>query len=259
MNDHKMTQAEKYEEIRQNLGELNLKRSIESLDETLDQLTDGEITLLDAFLEITRRELRAKKENSQKNAISSAGFPFIRTLEEYDFDFQPSLCKEQVLAFRDLRFMEKNQNIILSGNSGTGKTHIAVAIGLEAAKSGRKTYFIESEKLLKKLWDAYQVGRDDDKIKYYVGYKLLIIDAVAYTNVRHKIETQLLYRLISRRHALKRSTIITTISDIRRWAETFEDADLAEGIFNKLADNRSPMVRIIGPSYTTQHMVVKEA
>ena len=154
--------------------------------------------------------------------------------------------------------MDKNQNIILAGNSGTGKTHIAAAIGLEAAKNGRKTYFINFEKLLRKLWDAYQIGRDEDKIKYYVGYKLLIIDEVAYTNVRHSVETQLLYRLISRRHDLKRSTIITTIGEIRRWADTFEDAELANGIFNKLADNHSPLIRIIGPSYTTQHMVEKK-
>ena len=148
-------------------------------------------------------------------------------------------------------------NIILIGSPGVGKTHIATAVGIEAAKNGKSTYFITAADLIMNLKKARLENRLEERMKHYGRYSLLIIDEVGYLQIEEDV-TSMFFYLISKRHGRK-STIITTNCELNKWADVFRDSILANAIFDRLADFRSPVIKIIGPSYRTKHLLENES
>ncbi len=119
-----------------NLEELKLERIKENLDTYVD-LVNSQV---DALYELTRLELQLKEEKIIYGCVRTAGFPFQKRFEDYDFDFQPSVNKEKILDFKNLRFIGNQENIIFVGTPGVGKTHLAISIGIEAASNKNSTY-----------------------------------------------------------------------------------------------------------------------
>ena len=162
-----------------------------------------------------------KKEKAMSACVRVANFPFLKTLDEFDFSFQPSINKEKMLDFRNLRFIENNENILFVGSPGVGKTHLATSIGIEAAKSRYSTYFISCHDLILNLKKAHLENRLENRLKNYSKYKLLIIDEVGYLPL--DIESaNMLFQLISKRYE-KSCTIITTNKPFSKWNEIFGD------------------------------------
>jgi len=200
-------------------------------------------------LQNTFKEQRASEFN-----IRVAGFPFIRTLDEFDFDFQPSINKKEVLDLATLRFVEEKKNVLLVGSTGVGKTHIATAVGIEAAKKRVSTYFISCHDLITKLSIAHQENRLKDALKTFNKYKLLIIDEIGYLPV-DKNGANLLFQLITKRYE-KSSTIITTNQHFSKWGEVFADNMLANAILDRLL-HHSYVFNITGPSYRIKDILNK--
>lgn len=123
-----------YNQVINNLQKLKLDKMSTYLSTYLDEINKNNISFLDALLNLTQKEIEFKEQRASEFNIRVAGFPFIRTLDEFDFDFQPSINKKEVLDLATLRFIEEKKNVLLIGSSGVGKTHIATAIGIEAAK-----------------------------------------------------------------------------------------------------------------------------
>ena len=129
-----------YQRLKDNLEYLKLKKANESLDEVIDFITANELSFTEGLLRLTDVEMDHRKTNLIKAMVKVGAFPFIKEIKDFDFDFQPSVNKAQILEFESLGFIDKKENIVFLGPSGVGKTHLATAIGIASAKKRNATY-----------------------------------------------------------------------------------------------------------------------
>lgn len=243
-----------YQNLCNNLKELKLNQIGINLDEYIDKVNEGKISIVDALYELTSKEIEVKNFNAMNAMVKVAGFPHHKELKDFDFDFQPKINKQQFLDFESLRFLENNSNIILIGNSGVGKTHLATSIGIAAAKKRVSTYFIKCHDLIEQLKKAYLENRLETRIKHFAKYKLLIIDEIGYLPIGEE-EAKMFFQLIDRRYE-KKSTIITSNINLSDWSDIFVDNMLASAILDRLV-HHSSIVNILGSSYRTAEALSK--
>ena len=186
--------------------------------------------------------------------IKAAAFPFIKTIEGYDFDFQPKLNKQEILELTSLKFIEELKNIVFLGSSGVGKTHLATSLGIVAAKKRYSTYFIKCHDLLQQLKRAKVENRLDSRLKYLNRYKLLIIDELWYLPI-DKEDSNLFFQLIDMRYEQK-STILTTNINFSNWDSVFYDAVVANAILDRVL-HHSHVISINGRSYRVKDYITK--
>ena len=217
-----------YQRLKDNLEYLKLKKASESLDEVIDFITANELSFTEGLLR----------------------------LKDFDFDFQPSVNKAQILEFESLGFIDKKENIVFLGPSGVGKTHLATAIGIASAKKRNATYFIKCHDLIMQLKKAKLENRLDDRLKHFNKYKLLIIDELGYLPI-DKEDSKLFFQLIDRRYENK-STIITTNINFGEWDDIFGDPVIANAIVDRIL-HHAKVVTINGKSYRLKdHLIKKE-
>ena len=149
-----------YIELVNKLNSLSLDGFVQLLPKIIERLNNNEITFFEALNELTDNQIMVKKEKVYKAGIKVSHFPFIKTLNDFDFSFQPSINRAQIYDFSSLRFMANNENIIFIGTPGTGKTHLATSIGLEATRNSKSTYFITCKELI------WQLKKQETKILY---------------------------------------------------------------------------------------------
>lgn len=233
-------------EVLEQLTYLKLKSAYLYLKELHinDAITSAE---LKGIYKILKKEVEAKEENNRLYNVKVAGFPFLRTIEEYDFDFQPSIKKEKIVDIINSNFYEEGTNVILIGNPGTGKTHLAIAIAYSVAIRRNSVYFIKFNKLINILRNAYNEGTFERKIKQFFKYKLLIIDEVGFNEIS-PLESKLFFQLIDLRYT-KRSTIITSNIVFDKWPTILgNDEMITKAILDRLL-HYSYLFNITGPSY----------
>ena len=241
-----MQSNSKYELIKQNFIYLKNQESLSILDEIFDETSKNNMNFIDGFKLYTDKIVEKKRNNVIIHSVKMAGFPRITTLQEFDFSYQPTINESQINDFASLRFLEKKENIIFYGNSGVGKTHLATAIGVIAAKNRDSTYFIKCSQLMSDLHKAHLEGKINEKLKKLGSYKLLIIDELGYLPI-NKEDSKLFFQLIDRRYE-KFSTIITTNINFSQWDEIFGDAIIANAIIDRIL-HHSHVVTIKGKSY----------
>lgn len=142
----------------------------------------------------------------------------MKEIKDFDFDFQPSINKQQILDFTTLRFIEQKENIVFLGPSGVGKNHLAKSIGIAAAKKRTSTYFIKCNDLILNLKKARMENLLESRLKHYAKYKLLIIDEIGYLPIDVE-DAKLFFQLIDMRYE-KKSTILTTNAIFKTWAKS---------------------------------------
>ena len=188
-----------YNKLLNNLETLKLDKIRGNLDNYIDLINNKKKDFIESLYELTNLEIKMLNEKKIQQSIQFAGFPFQKTFEDFDFSYQPSLNKEQILDFKNLRFIENKENILFVGSPGVGKTHLATAIGLENAKNNHSTYFINCNDLVETLKKAHSHNRLDDKLKTLAKYKLLIIDEVGYLPIDIEA-SNMLFQLINKRY-----------------------------------------------------------
>ncbi|AYG01882.1 IS21 family transposase [Lactococcus allomyrinae] len=175
---------------------------------------------------------------------------FNETFRQYakdaGFQFQPKLKKTDIVDLHTLRFLDNHDNILFVGNSGVGKTHLAISLALEALDKGHSSYFILSNELVNKLLKAQQRGALERALKQYANYDLLIIDEMGYLPFSRDGAT-LLFQLINARYE-KKSTIITTNIPLSQWSEFLQDKKLTNALLDRLV-HHSKVIPITGNSY----------
>ena len=216
-----------YTKLLKNLEDLKLDKMRSMLPEYLEDIKKKPPHIVDSLLKLTEEEIKYQTIRASEALIRAAAFPFKKTLEDFDFDFQPSINKNE-------------------RNSGVGKTHLAVALGIKATEHRYSVYFITCHALIMKLNKAQKENRLDKMLRHMCQYRVLIIDEIGYLPV-DKEGSNLFFQLINKRYGNK-STIITTNMPFSKWSDVFYDATLANAVLDRLL-HYSSVIRITGNSY----------
>lgn len=235
-----------YAKLINGLTDLGMHKMQEHLDSYINLVNKGEMSFSNALEELIDIEQQNNRLRAENACVLTAAFPFIKTMDEFDFSFQPGINKRELLELNNLGFVDKKENILFVGSSGVGKTHLATSIGITCARARVSTYFIPFESLITQLKKALLENRLEQRLKHFAKYKVLIIDEIGYMPIDTD-SANLFFQLIARRYE-KHCTIITTNTPFSRWGEIFGSPTLANAILDRLL-HHSQIVSIKGPSY----------
>ena len=244
------------ERISENLERLKLNRIQDVFDDLIHKAEESKLSYMAFMDQLLTEEVATKEDRRLKTAMKTAGLPFEKTIEEYDFSFHPSLDKRSVMTLFDLSFIPQKENVIFLGPPGVGKSHLAVALAIKAAHFGVSIYFTTMADLMVKLKKDAADGHIG-KGRGYLKSGLLVVDEVGYMPIDRK-EAHLFFQFVCYRYE-KSSTILTSNKSFSEWEEVFGDPVIATAILDRLL-HHCQVVNIKGNSYRLkEHKQRKEA
>lgn len=230
------------------LKKLRLSGILQSLDVRLRQATDGDLSHVEFLLRLCVDEVERREAKQLHLRLKRASFEHRKSLEDFDFRFNPELPKAKVLDLATCRFLDTHTNILLVGPSGVGKSHIAQAIGERACRAGHSTLYVTANQLFADLRAARADRTYDRRVARFVNPELLIIDDLGLRSLIHD-EPMDLYEIIRQRYE-RTSTIITSNRDVREWVPLFNDELLASAAMDRLL-HHCHVITLEGESYRT--------
>lgn len=250
-----MEETSEYTRLKANLGKLKLTKMAEYLPGYMDLSETKGKPAIQVMRELTDAEIKFRDERAADMNFKLSNFPYRKTLDDFDYDYQPSVDRNLIADLGTLRFIETGDNVLFIGSSGTGKTHLSTGLGVEASRSHISTYFIHFHDLISRLRKAASEGREEYTIRNLNKYKLLIIDEIGYFPV-DKTVAGLFFQLVAARYE-KRSIIITTNQPLSKWGEVFGDPVIANAIVDRLV-HHSKIIKITGRSYRIKNMIEEQ-
>jgi len=241
-----------YQRLIDNLTELKLNNIKQVLNKYLETAVKEKTSLLEALDFLMETERIEQDEKALIMRTNVAGFPFRKTFEQYDFSFQPNIDMQMINDLRTIRFVHNRENVILLGPPGVGKTHIAIAMGMDTLRYKFSTYYINCHQLVNQLNKAHFENKLESKLKRLCSYRVLIIDELGYLPL-DKQGANLLFQLVSRRYE-KNTTIITSNKGFAEWGEIFGDNIIASAMLDRLL-HHCIVLPINGNSYRLKDRV----
>jgi DNA replication protein DnaC len=235
-----------YERLHSNLQYLKLNTIEELLDNYLEIAARDSKTTMEVLDYLFEQEKKHREATAFEKRMKSAAFPVKKTLEEFDFEFQSSIDKKVIEDLETLRFVHNAENVVLLGPPGVGKSHLAIALGVEVAEAGVSVYFTNSGNLIERLKIANREGTLEKKLKGLMKFKVLIIDEMGYLPFDEE-GAHCLFQLISRRYE-KSSTIFTSNKSYGEWGEIFKDHIIAAAVLDRIL-HHCTTINIKGESY----------
>jgi len=232
--------------IRRTLVGLRMPRALEVLDRTVRQLERGEVSPLDAIDTLLAEELTVRESRRIKTALVMARLTAVKTLAGFDFSFQPSLDRNRILTLAQLEFIDRNEVLHVLGPPGTGKSHLAVALGVEAVKAGRSVYFSTLTDIIASLAKAEREGCLRERIRWLARAALLIVDEIGYLPVVPG-GGNLFFQLVNARYE-KGAMILTSNRGFAEWGDVFGDPVVATALLDRLL-HHAVVIQIEGSSY----------
>ena len=243
-----MSKATLIEQLKDDLGYLKLTRAGEVFAELADTAQADGDDVLEYLAKVIAEEVDATRQRRLSARLRFAHFPMRKTLEEFDFDFQPSLDPKVIADLADLEFVREGKPILLLGRPGCGKSHLAIALGIKAVEAGYRGYFTGATEMTKALVTAWADGSFNQKIRTYSAPSVLVIDDVGITPF-DRTEANAFFQVVNRRYENRSATIVTTNRGLPAWAELFGgDSVVAAAILDRLLD-RATVINIKGPSW----------
>jgi DNA replication protein DnaC len=234
------------ERIRSHLVGLRMPRALETLDHVVQQLERGQVGAIEAIEVLLAEEITIRESRRIKAALQMARLATIKTLSGFDFSFQPSLDRNRLLALAQLDFIDRHEVVHFIGQSGTGKSHLAAALGVEAVRAGRSVYFSPLADIVDSLAKADREGRLRERIQYLCRSSLLIIDEIGYLTVGAGAGN-LFFQLVNARYE-KGAMILTSNRGFAEWGAVFGDPVVATALLDRLL-HHAVVVHIEGASY----------
>jgi DNA replication protein DnaC len=198
-------------------------------------------------------EIAHRQQTRLTREVRASHFPFLKTIDDFDFTFQKSLNRRLVTHYLTPEAVTEGRNLILLGRTGRGKTHLAVAIAYRAIQNGFTALFVTAAELIDHLSLASRSGRLRDDLPTYLHPHVLVVDEVGYLSYGDDA-ANVLFHVVNERHLRRRPIIFTTNkSPITQWGDALHDPDLAEAIVDRTLE-RGQLLILDGPSYRTRHL-----
>lgn len=234
------------EHLRSLLEGMGLNTAAELLDTQLERSAHQEDTYLNFLTELLSAEQVERSRRSEETRIKLSKLPHRKTLEEFDFSFQPGIDKRQIDELATLTFVVRAENVVLLGPPGVGKTHLAVGLAMQALRSGLTVYYTTLAYLIDDLKKVDEQNRLDRRLRVYLRPAILVIDEVGYRQLDRR-EAELLFRLISARYE-HGSIILTSNKTFGDWGEILCDPIIATALLDRLL-HHAHVLHIRGQTY----------
>jgi DNA replication protein DnaC len=235
-----------HERIRQACDILGLVHLTDVYDHHAEEASKGSISYLEFLDKILWEEIVAKRERAARTNMKLAKLPYIKTLDQFDFQFQPSANERRVNELKLLGFVQRAENVIFLGPPGVGKTHLAVGLAVEALKNGHTAYFLSAHELIAMIKENILSGKIHRKLKALSKPGILIIDEVGYVAMDDEV-AHYFFQIVSNRYE-KGSIILTSNKSYGEWGDVFGDHIVATAILDRLL-HHSTTINIKGDSY----------
>jgi DNA replication protein DnaC len=250
-NKKKNNTLQQQEQFTGNCLYLGLKLLAQEYRQMIDLANKNTIGYYEFISDIVQAEAAARQQRHIEYLVRGSRLPYpLKLLADFDFDFQPKLKRRLIMDLASLGFIERNESILLIGDNGTGKSHLAQSLALIACQGGYRTYYATCSELINDLNAGVYEKTLDKRIRKYINPELLLIDEMGHDRLELQVvkEAHLLFKVIDERYKQNKSLIFTTNIEEPDWSEFLGDPISTSAILDRIF-HHSVIVKINGPSY----------